>query len=516
MQNKNSKIIYNTGALYIRMAVTMVISFFTARVTLNVLGVEDYGLNNLVGGVVAMFSFINLSMGTAVQRFYSIEIGKKDNAQLFNVFGTGVYMHLIIAAITLLIAEIFAFFFLERMNIPPERLWAAQVVFQVSTLSLLLNIINVPYAAFLRAKEEFSKMALVDIIQALSRLLVLFFLCRIDYDKLIVFSILNLAVTLFYVIAINRLARKFSETSFHINRDFKLLKLMLSFTSLIILSVFAKLFRDQGIIVLLNLFFGLAINAAYAISINVQNILDTFTLSFKQSVVPQLTSSYSEGNFVRMNKLIYTSTKITFLLSVIIGLPLIFESQYILELWLINPPKYSAEYVSIVIFNLLISSFPYFLTQGIHATGQIKKLQIFTSFNLIFNIILAYTVLKLEGNFFTVIYTVTISSIISNLINICYAKRIIKLDYRFFIINIIGKCTLLLVVVTFILFFLHVSMDKSMIRLLVIILFTFLSVLIGGYYIILDNEEKDLTRHFSKEMGNKLSKFFNIMRKQKN
>ena len=191
MHEGNKKILLNTSTLYLRMFVTMVISFYTARVTLNLLGVDNYGLNNLVGGVISMFSFINLSMGTTVQRFFSVEIGKNNELILSKIFSTGLYLHVIIAFITWVIAEIFAWGFIEKLNISPDRMFAAKCVFQISTVSLVLSVLNVPFAALLRAREEFRRIAVVEIIQAFLRLAVLYFLYVIDYDKLIVFSLLN-------------------------------------------------------------------------------------------------------------------------------------------------------------------------------------------------------------------------------------------------------------------------------------------------------------------------------------
>lgn len=220
----NKKIARNTIALYIRMTITMAIGFFTARVTLQQLGVEDYGLNNLVGSIVSMFSFINGSMGTAVQRFYSIEIGKGNENRLKRVFGTGLYLHIWVALITVFLAEIFAIFFLHRMNIPEERQIAAQVVFQISIFSLALNIINVPYAALLRAREMFDKTAMVEIVQAFLRLGILYFLIVIDFDKLIVLSVLGFGVTLYYVASLSILARRFDESHSLPIKDNELIK----------------------------------------------------------------------------------------------------------------------------------------------------------------------------------------------------------------------------------------------------------------------------------------------------
>ena len=176
MLDNNKRIAKNVVALYIRMAFTMVVSFLTVRVTLQVLGSEDYGLNNLVGSVVSLLTFINGSMGTAVQRFYSYEIGKGNENQLSRVFGVGMFLHICVALITFLAGEIFALFFLSSLNIPVERMIAAHVVFQISLLSLIVDILSVPYAAMLRAREDFDKFAILDVVQAIFRLIILYLL----------------------------------------------------------------------------------------------------------------------------------------------------------------------------------------------------------------------------------------------------------------------------------------------------------------------------------------------------
>ena len=198
-QIDKKKMAKNTIVLYIRMIFIMVISFFTSRITLEQLGVDDYGLNNLVGSIVSMLSFLNGSMGTAVQRYYCVEIGKNNNSALKRVFGCGLLLHIVIALLTIVLAEVFAIFFLHKMNIPEERMQAAQIVFQISIISMAGNIISVPYAALLRAREMFDKIAIVDIIQAILRLVILYLLIIVDYDKLITLSLLGLGVTLFYI-----------------------------------------------------------------------------------------------------------------------------------------------------------------------------------------------------------------------------------------------------------------------------------------------------------------------------
>lgn len=485
----NIKIAKNTMALYIRMGITMIISFFTARVILQVLGVEDYGLNNVVASVVSMFGFINGSMGTAVQRFYSIEIGKKNESALSRIFGTGLYLHIIVAGITLFVAEIFAVFFLSKLNIPQERIFAAHCVFQISTLSLVLNILNVPYSALLRAREEFSKTAALDIIQAFLRLGVLYLLYRIDYDKLIVFSILNFGVTLFYVISITVLSKKYKETSFQIVRDKALIKKMLNFILILIFTVLASIFNKQGIVIIVNLFFGLTINAAYAIAFQISNMVETFALNFKQSIVPQLMSAFGANDQDRINKLIFFGTKVTFLLMILISIPMIFESEYILDLWLKNPPKYASNFTILILISANINTFSYFVYNAVHASGNINKQQILTSISYLFSVLIVYLSFKLGGNFYYATYTPIIFSIINNWITVYCAKKAIDLDVKHYMVEVVGRSLLLISILLIFSFIIHYSLKISFVRLLIVLVANTILTFVGGYYLLFNRIE---------------------------
>lgn len=489
-QIDNKKIAKNTIALYIRMGFTMIISFFTTRIVLQVLGVEDYGLNNLVGSVVSLLSFINGSMGTAVQRFYSIEIGKRNEERLGKVFGTGLYLHIIVACITVFLSEIFAIFFLDKLNIPQERLFAAQCVFQISILTLALNIINVPYAALLRAREEFSKTAIVDIIQAILRLLILYLLCRINYDKLIIFALLNFAISLYYIGTITWLARKYQECRTTICKDRQLMKEMIKFVSLLLLTVLASLFRDNGLVIFINIFFGLAINAAYAVAIQVMHLVSAFVANFKQSIVPQLMAAYGAQDLDKMNKLVNIGTKTTFILMLIISFPIIFESQAILELWLETPPQYAAELVILALINVNISSFTYFMYQGVHATGKITKQQTYMSILYLTNIAFIYLCFKLGFNFYSAFYITIITSIAQCLINIYFANKHFNYSIKEFI-QILIKCIISCIIIILILSTIQSSHSVPIIRILTTIISTIISSFILGFYIILNKKEKN-------------------------
>lgn len=490
LNTNNKKIAKNTIALYIRMAITMFISFFTTRITLEVLGVEDYGLNNLVSSVVALFSFLNGSMGTAVQRFYSIEIGKGTEERLGRIFGSGLSLHLIVAVISITLMEIFAIFFLHKLNIPEERLFAAQIVFQISIISMGLNILSVPYTALLRAREEFSKIAIADVVQSIGRLVVVYLLLNIDYDHLIALGALNFLITILYVSCIIYIARYYKECRHSICWDIDVIKKIGKFISMLIITVLASLFRDKGIIILVNMFFGLAVNAAYAIAMQVMHIVGTFVMNFKQSVVPQIMISYGKNDLNRMHGLINVGTKITFILMLIITLPIIFEGNYILTLWLKEPPQYSYELVCLALININISSFTYFLYQGVHATGNITKQQTYTSISYLFNIIGIYIAFKLGLNFYSALIVSIVFSIIQCIFNINFAHVYFNYNIKNFM-KITLKCIICFILITFILYQINNNIQESFYRIIITTLTTIFSSALIGYFIILDKKEKE-------------------------
>lgn len=495
-QINKAKIAKNTIALYLRLGVTMIISFFMTRVMLEQLGVEDYGLNNLVGSIVSMFSFINGSMGTAVQRFYSIEIGKGNFDRLKRVFGVGLYLHIIVAVITVILAEIFAIFFLHKMNIPQERMFAAQVVFQISIFSLALNIINVPYAALLRAREMFSKTAVVEIVQAFLRLGALYLLVQINYDKLITLSFLNLGITLYYVGTLTIMARKFKETHSGPVRDKELIKEMLTFISMLLATVLAQLAKTQGIVILINLFFGLVINAAYAVAVQVSHLVNSFVVNFKQSMVPQMMSAYGANDKSAMYKIINMGTKICFLLMLMLTIPVIFEGQFILDIWLKTPPEHSARLVALVLIAINISSFTYFQYQGVHATGKITSQQIWMSSTYIANIAIIYLVFKIGGSFESALYVNMAISVVQCCVNLYYAHLCLDYDVKCFLTGVLLPCIIVVAIVTTAMLIITIFISPTIGRFLIVFGTSEVIIMTLGYYVLLNRREKQQIADF--------------------
>lgn len=485
-----NKILKNTATMYVRMAITMVIAFFTTRVTLEQLGVDDFGLNNLVGSIVSMFSFLNGSMGTAVQRFFSIEIGKGNDARLRKIYGVGFFLHILVAVISIVGAEIFALFFLEKMNIPENRMFAAHIVFQISILSFALNIVNVPNAALLRAREWFSKTALVEIVQAFLRLGVLFLLVFFGKDKLITLSVLNLFVTLYYVFSILFLARKFPESHTLPIIDKALIREMLTFISLLIFTVLAQLLKTQGLIVLINLFFGLAINAAYAVAVQVSNLLNTFVQNFKSAMVPQMMAAYGADDKKSMHSLITVGTKIAFLMMLVLSMPLLIDGEWLLSIWLKDVPQYSAELVALTVIFINVSSFTYFLYQGVHATGKIKGQQICMSSLYFANIGIIYVVLKLGGSFYSALYINILISVIQCIVNIFYAKKAYDFDICAFLKKTCLPCMFIFAIDCCFVYEVSSFFVFSIKRFLIDFLVNIVLTILLGYAVLLNYEEK--------------------------
>lgn len=505
MSKANSRIAKNTVALYFRMGVTMAVTFFTARETLKLLGVDDYGLNNLVGSIVTMFSFINLSMGTAVRRFYAIEIGQKNEENLAKVFGVGFYLHILVAVVTLFIAEIFAIFFLGKLNIPEERMFAAHVVFQISAISLALNIINVPFAALLRAREELSKIATIEIIQSLLRLVVLYLLFVINFDKLITLSFLNFGVTIFYIVSFVLIAKRYKEVTFKINKDKKLIKEMLSYISFMLFSTLAWLLKDKSIVLMINLFFGLAINGAYAIALQLMKLVNTFAMNFKYSLVPQIMVAYGAGEFKRMFRLIFSGTKITFILMMVISIPMMIETHFLLSIWLDEVPKYAPEFTTLCIIIINISSFTFLISQGLESTSTIKKWQTYIALSYLLSIAIIYIFFKFGFNFYSALYISIVFALIQFGINVYFGKKLLNLDVRLFMKEVVIKCIILFITTIALPLFIINTMPESFIRFVLVVVTTIITLFIMCVCVFFDKNEKDFFKDYITKIGHRFA-----------
>lgn len=378
--------------LYIRMLLTMAVSLYTSRIILNTLGVEDFGIYNVVGGFVTMFGFLNSAMASATQRFLSFEIGKKDFKQLGNVFSMSVNIHLLIAFIILILAETIGLWFLNtQLTIPPERLIAAKWVYQFSILALIVNMLSVPYNAAIIAHERMNIFAWVSIIEVSLKLLIVFMLQWFGFDKLKLYAILVFSVSLFIRMIYGiYCSRNFKESRFRIYWDKQLFKTLASYAGWNLWGNIAAVIMGQGINVVLNIFFGPVVNAARGIAFQVRAAMNSFVQNFQMAMNPQIIKSYASGDHKYMHQLIFQGAKYSFFLLFMLSLPVLLETEYILKLWLKTVPEYTVIFTRLVLINILIDSISGPLMTAAQATGKIKLYQGVVGGLLILNLPISY------------------------------------------------------------------------------------------------------------------------------
>lgn len=378
MGTTDRSIAQNTILLYIRLIVVIFVAFFTQRLVLKALGVEDYGIYNVVGGLIVVIGIINTGMIQASQRFFAFEIGRGKQSELKNIFGAALTIHALISIFVLLFAEILGVWFLNSiMTIPPDRLLAANFVFQATICSLLITVWTVPFDALIIAKEDFNIYAYISIVEYFLKLGIAYFISTFElYDKLIIYSWLLVLVTILCKLwSIIYGKRKYKECLLKFNKDRNYIKKMLSFASFSFIGNIGFVLRNQGVNLVLNIFFGPAINAARGVAYQVSTQVSSFAGNFQMAATPQITKNYANGNISRMQSLIYKSSKYSFCLLFILALPVAVNPHPLLELWLIHPPIYSDIFLQLSIVVSLIDCMAIPLGKGIDATGKIRIFQ---------------------------------------------------------------------------------------------------------------------------------------------
>ena len=338
--SNNKLIAKNTMFLYVRMLLTMVVTLFSSRIVLEVLGIENFGIYTLVGGIVLFFGFFNNAMTSATQRFLSFDIGLNNLEKLKKTFNASLNIHILIGIVFLLLAETIGLWFLNnKLNISINKMEAVNWVYQFSIATFLVGIVQVPYDALIISKEKMNVYAYVGILEVLMKLLIVYSLTLFNVNKLILYAFL-----LFLVSFLSSFIRKyycikyFEETKYEFFYDKKFYKKLLTFSGWSLFGNIAGVSRDQGINVLLNIFFGTLLNAAYGITLQVQSAVQIFVYNFQLAINPQILKQYAIGNIENSNFLILQSSKFSYFLMLLISFPIIYNIDFILNLWLNNPP----------------------------------------------------------------------------------------------------------------------------------------------------------------------------------
>lgn len=419
----NKRIAKNTLLLYFRMLFLMAISLYTSRVVLNALGVEDFGIYNVVGGVVAMFSVLSGSLSAAISRFITYELGKGNQENLNKIFSSAVTIQLGLAGIIILLAETIGIWFLNvKMNIPEVRMEAANWVFQFSILTFAINLISVPYNASIIAHEKMSAFAYISILEAVGKLFIAYLITIAPMDKLIFYAILMCAVALIVRFTYgNYCKRHFCECTYHFIWDKQLLKSMFSFAGWNFIGASSAVLRDQGGNVVINLFCGPAVNAARGIAFQVNNAVNQFVVNFMTALNPQITKSYAAGDRGYMMTLIFQGARLSFYMLLLLSLPILVNTHYILALWLKIVPEHAVLFVQLILIFALSESISQPLITAMLATGKIRNYQIIVGGLQMMNLPISYILLRL-GYFPEVVIVIAIC-----ISQCCLAARLILL-----------------------------------------------------------------------------------------
>lgn len=487
----NKRIAKNTMLLYFRMFLVMGVSLFTSRVVLRTLGVEDYGLYNVVGGIVSMFSFLNGSLGAATSRFITFELGRKDYEKLNKVFNVALVTHLFIGLIIVVLAEtIGLWFFYEKMIIPEERLNAAFWVYQISILSSLISMTQVPYNATLIAHENMKVYAYIGIVDVILQLGIVYLLVVSPFDKLIFYAILlfllNVGMIVFYRIYC---IKKYPESHLHLCKEKSLYKEMFKFAGSDIIGNISVFAQGQGLNLLLNLFFGPVVNAARAVAYQVQGAVSRFSSNFMTAVRPQIIKLYAQGEEKEMFRLVYLSSNFSFYLLWLLILPLCLEADYVLSLWLGDYPEHSTHFLILALVLCLIQSLKTPRTIVFHATGKLFLTNIVVGTLLCCAFPLAYMFLKVGGEPESVFWAAIITMSLSEFVSVFVLRKYVEYNIANYLLNVHLRCVLVTVVSLMLPYhFYNRFMGPSFLRLVCTCCITTISIIITVWTIGMNNE----------------------------
>ena len=475
------------------MFLVLIVTLFTTRILINSLGVQDYGIFNVVGGIVILLSFLSSAMASSTQRFLSFEIGRKDFKKLNKTFSMSVNIHILIGLVVFLLLEIIGLWFLQNyLNIPENRLDAATTVFHFSSLSLLITIVAIPYYACILANEKMNIFAYFGIIEVLLKLGIALLIQTVNVDKLKLYGVLMFSATAIIQVSYIIYSRNsFKETRYLFFWDRSLFYKIISFAGWSLFGSFATVLKNQGVNIILNMFFGPTVNASKAVAAQVEGATSSFVSNIQTAIKPQIIKSYAINNISYLNTLVFTGAKFSYYLILCISLPIILETEYVLQIWLKTVPEYSVMFVRLSLIIVLIDTLSVTLMSSIQATGRIRLYQVVISSLLISILPISFVFLKM-GYPPTIAYFVSLVVFVIILVaRISIVSKYVKFSISDYLKNVV-LISLLVTVISFMIPYIIVySFDSSIKRLVFTILFSILSVVLTVYFVGMDKIEKE-------------------------
>ena len=491
MRESETRVAKNTLFLYVRMLLILLINLYTSRVILKTLGFEDYGIYNLVAGLVSMFAFMNSSLSGAASRFIAYSLGDGKNESK-SVFSTILTIHSIVAVLLVVISESIGMLFFDRLVIPEGRIFAAKVAFHISVAATAISVLRIPYNASIIAHEDMKIFAYVSVVEVVLKLLIVYLLNVILFDKLITYSWLYLVVVvLVSLIYAVYCVRAYSDAAVLPGFDKEKFKTILGFFSWDLYGNLSVAANAQGTNIILNLFGGVITNTACAIANQVRTAVSGFSSNFMLAMNPQIVKSYAAGEMEDMISLIRKGGVFSFLLLWIFSLPLLIETEYVLNLWLDDFPQDAVVFTRLSLVFSLIQAMYSSVNIGIHATGKILKLSLISGSVLIAAVVLSYVSLSLGGTlwlpFVFNIAAVSVNAFINVGILHSNMKQFPVWSYY---LHVFAKCILIAVITSIIPLFIYMNLPAGMLRLVVICIVTALSVLLTVWFGMLNSADR--------------------------
>lgn len=495
--DSNKRIAKNTLFLYMRMFVMMLTALFTSRIVLDVLGAADYGLNNVIGGVVVLFSFLNSAQLSATQRFLNFHLGRKDYKQTNVVFCMSLNTYMLLSVLVVILGETVGLWFVNtQLKIPPERMYAAQWVYQFTLVQFVINLLRISYNASIIAYERMNFFAYVSLVEVISKLLVVYLLYITTFDKLIFYSFLYtvvpLVITIVYKLYCNR---NFDTTKYKAIWDKKTFKKMFSFSGWSLFGSLANLAAQQGLNILINIFYGVTVNAAAGIANQVSNNVYGFISNFQTAFQPQIVKTYAAKEVERFHKLIFQTSKFSYFMVIVLVLPILFTIDGILEIWLTEVPEFTAIFCRLILIFFSIEAITAPLWMSIQATGKIRNYQILMASLVFLNFPIAYIVLKVG----LPVYTVWIVRIIVNLVTMAarciYMKKKLEFPLLPYLRNVMLPIVTVTIVALPIPIILHYMVSGFWANLLIVGFVTLIVTMIDVYFVGMNAHEKDIARN---------------------
>ena len=496
IKQNDKRIAKNTIALFIRMMVSMFLGLFTTRIVLKALGVEDYGIYGVVSGVVVILNFLNISMSAATSRFITYALGRNNTDNLRKTFTASMMVHIIIALAVLVIAEtVGLWFLLNKLVIPAERMFAAQVVYQFGVISSVISIVQVPYNATVIAQERMNIYAYIEILKSVLLLGIAYLTMLGNWDRLIIYGLLYLLViTIIFGLYYLYCHRNFIETKFYLQYDKQYVLPIFKFAGWDLYGNACMSFRQQGNTFLINMFYGVTYNSSNAIATQVCGAITYLIASVVQAYRPQIIKNYAVGNIDEMQRLMRNAAKYSILLTACVLTPCVLEMPYILDLWLTEIPPMAIPFCRVILFYGMGSLIVTIINTAVHATGNIRKISFISGSIFLLSIVVEYVLFKMGFSVMYAYYLAIVAVLMTCIVNTMILKKQIAgfKIYRFVKSLLFAFVVLGLASVPA--YALHMIMEMSFLRLVVVSSVNLILILLLMWLVVLDKDTKELVK----------------------